>query len=151
MAIEIREMTIRDFDQVSALWKSMEGVGLDPEIDSRAGVKRFLFRNRSLSFVALEGKEIVAAALCGTDGRRGYLHHLAVKPSRRRRNIGRGLVDRCLSALKKDGINKCHIFVFAKNHQAIGFWKKIGWSVRKDLFIMSRPIREIVVSALLLT
>lgn len=140
MTIKIGKMTMADFGKVLALWKSVEGVGLDPGIDERAGVKCFLARNPGLSFVALDGSKIVGAALCGTAGRRGYIHHLAVKPSHRRRHLGRQLVARCLAALKRTGINKCHIFIFKENRSAIAFWKKIGWRDRKDLGIMSRPI-----------
>ncbi len=141
MKIKIRKMAIADFNKVLALWKSVEGVGLDRGIDSKGGVKRFLARNPGLSFVALDGTEIVGAALCGTDGRRGYIHHLAVRPSRRRRHLGRQLVAHCLAALKRTGINKCHIFIFKENRSAIAFWKKIGWRGRKDLRIMSRWVR----------
>lgn len=83
MSIVIREMTIQDYDEVLALWRTSEGVGLS-DADSDEGVARFLDRNPGLSFVARDGEHLVGAVLCGHDGRRGYIHHrsaeLTTKP-----------------------------------------------------------------------
>jgi len=49
-------------------------------------------------------------------------------------------VDRCLDALRRIGIQKCHIFVFADNTAAMAFWNKVGWTQRVELTIMSRVI-----------
>jgi ribosomal protein S18 acetylase RimI-like enzyme len=137
MSIVIREMAIQDYDEVLALWRTSEGVGLS-DADSEEGVARFLARNPGLSFVARDGEHLVGAVLCGHDGRRGYIHHLAVSESHRRQGLGRALVARCLSALRRDGIGKCHIFVFADNQDTLTFWKSIGWTQRVELVMMSQ-------------
>lgn len=141
MSLIIREMAIQNYDEVLALWQAAEGIGLS-DADSQEGVARFLERNPGLSFVARDGEDLIGAALCGHDGRRGYIHHLAVSKSHRRRGIGRALVGRCFSALKRDGINKCHIFVFSDNKDAIAFWKNIGWTQRVELVMMSQHIAK---------
>ena len=137
MSVAIREMTLQDYAEVLALWRTSEGVGLS-DADSREGVARFLKRNPGLSFAARDGEHLVGAILCGHDGRRGYIHHLAVSKSHRRRGLGRALVERCLSALRRAGIDKCHIFVFADNQDTIAFWKSIGWAQRVELTMMSQ-------------
>ncbi|MBC8248084.1 MAG: GNAT family N-acetyltransferase [Anaerolineales bacterium] len=137
MSIVIREMTIQDYAEVLALWQASDGVGLS-DADSEEGVACFLDRNPGLSFVARDDEHLVGAVLCGHDGRRGYIHHLAVSKSHRRRGLGRALVERCLSALRRDGIDKCHIFVFADNQDTIAFWKSIGWAQRVELVMMSQ-------------
>ena len=118
MSIVIREMTIQDYDEVLSLWQASEGVGLS-DADSEEGVACFLDRNPGLSFVARDGEHLVGAILCGHDGRRGYIHHLAVSKPHRCQGLGRALVERCLSALRGDGIGKCHIFVFADNQDTV--------------------------------
>jgi len=85
---------------------------------------------------------VVGTVLCGHDGRRGYIHHLAVAQSHRRRGIGRALVERILSALMAQGIQKCHLFVFGENRQAIAFWERVGFSQRVELVMMSRQIAD---------
>jgi ribosomal protein S18 acetylase RimI-like enzyme len=133
----IREMTIADYDEVVALWRASEGVGLS-SADERGAAAAYLERNARTSFVAVEGGRILGAALCGTDDRRGYLHHLAVAADCRRRGIGRALADRCLAALKACGIARCHIHVFAGNGEGRAFWSAIGWRLRDDLVVMSK-------------
>ena len=49
--MDIAEMKIEDYDEVSALWAKSEGVGLDPD-DTRDGIGQYLGRNPGLSFVA---------------------------------------------------------------------------------------------------
>jgi N-acetylglutamate synthase len=58
-------------------------------------------------------------------------------PSHRRQGIGKALAARCLDALAAEGIDKCHLLVFAVNADAIGFWKGVGWNQRLDLNVMS--------------
>jgi ribosomal protein S18 acetylase RimI-like enzyme len=135
--MQIREMTIQDYDAVLALWQSVIGMGLS-DADSREGIGRYLARNPGMSFTAWDGDLLVGAVLCGHDGRRGYVHHLAVRPSHRRQGIGKALTARCMDALAAEGIDKCHLFVYVDNTNAAGFWKSIGWTQRVDLDLMSR-------------
>src|SRR5580692_3692620 len=99
MNCTIEPMTIADFDDVTALWQKTEGVGLN-ESDTREAIAIFLERNPGLSLIARDGRrKIIGAVLCGHDGRRGYLHHLAVASEHRRQGIGKTLVEACLSKL----------------------------------------------------
>lgn len=139
MTLHFRALTLADYDAVLTLWQSTEGVGLS-DADSREAIGRYLARNPGLSFTAWDGDELVGAVLCGHDGRRGYVHHLAVKPSQRRQGLGKALAARCLDALAAEGIDKCHLFVFANNADAIAFWKSVGWSLRVELVVMSHMI-----------
>ena len=136
MNIQIQEMTIAFYPQVIALWSATEGVGLSAA-DGQQDIAGYLARNPGMSFTAWDGEQLVGAILCGQDGRRGYIHHLAVASSYRRRGIGKELVARCLGALQATGIDKCHLFVFADNPGAQDFWKSVGWSHRTDLVVMS--------------
>ena len=127
MNIDISEMTIADYDKVFALWQGAEGLGLHAdECDSRQGITRYLTRNPGMCFVARDGAKLVGAVLCGHEGRRGYLNHLAVAEEYRRQGIGKALVDQCAVALKEAGIVKCNLFVFAANERAMAFWRKLG-------------------------
>jgi len=139
MAVVIRPMTITDFDAVRALWASCEGVGLN-DADRPEALSAYLLRNPGMSFVAQEDDAIVGAVLCGHDGRRGYLNHLAVGPAHRYQGIARRLVGSCLAALKTAGIGKCHLFIFSANQDGQNFWQKIGWELRDDLAVASRTL-----------
>lgn len=125
-------MTIDDYDEVLALLRETSGVSVRAA-DSREGIARYLARNPGLSLVARNEEQLVGCVFAGHDGRRGSLHHLAVRESRRRAGVGRLLVTFALEGLQRAGIEKTHIDVFADNVNAIAFWKQLGWEQRSDL------------------
>lgn len=139
MAVRILPFTMADYEEVIALWRVSPGVGLS-DVDSPAGIAAYLARNPGLSFVARQDGQLAGAVLCGNDGRRGYLHHLAVASQYRRQGIGEALVERCLSELKAQGYLKCHIFVYGGNMEGQAFWERVGWKLRTDLMIMSKDL-----------
>ncbi|MBW2241244.1 MAG: GNAT family N-acetyltransferase [Deltaproteobacteria bacterium] len=85
----------------------------------------------------LDGK-LAGAALCGHDGRRGLLHHLAVADFARRQGVGQAIVERCLSRLGETGIIKCHALVFRDNRFGELFWAPTGWDFREKVSLYSR-------------
>jgi putative acetyltransferase len=131
----LRPFRITDYDAVFALWQSCNGVALGAS-DTRSAIAAYLRRNPGFSFVAQKNGALVGAVLGGHDGRRGYLHHLAVAAAHRRAGLGRKLVDRCLGKLRKAGIKKCDIFVFGGNAEGRTFWIRTGWSPRPDLCLL---------------
>jgi ribosomal protein S18 acetylase RimI-like enzyme len=141
MNVEIASLTIAAYEDVLALWRQCEGIGLS-EADSRENIQAYLQRNPGMSFLATADGVVVGAVLCGHDGRRGYVHHLAVHPRFRRRGIGRQLVDQCLRALQQARIQKCHLFIFNRNRDGIAFWKDAGWTPRSDISVISKSIEQ---------
>lgn len=132
MPVEIGEMTIADYDDVLSLVRATPG-GAIRGADSREATERYLVRNPELSFVAKCATRIVGCVMCGHDGRRGYLQHLAVDPAYQRRDIGTALVERCLMELKRLRIDKTHIDVFIANAPAHEYWTSRGWKRRDDI------------------
>lgn len=131
--MNIRTMTIDDYDKVYELWMSIKGFAIRSIDDSREGVDLFLKRNPSTSVVAIEDDKVVGAILCGHDGRRGCLYHVCVKEEYRMHGIGKAMVVFCMEALKKEHINKVSLIAFTKNDIGNAFWKTIGWTKREDL------------------
>ncbi len=139
MEIKISKFTIESYDSVLNLWKKCEGVGLG-DSDSRENIRLYLDRNPGMSLIAELGDELAGVILAGHDGRRGYLHHLAVSPDYRRQGIGKLLVDTCLKRFKDERILKCHIMLFNNNLEGLKFWESVGWTFREDIGIVSRMI-----------
>lgn len=137
--VEIRLMVIEDYPEMLALWQATPGMGLS-SADAKESIASYLERNPGHSFIAREEEELIGAVLCGHDGRRGFIHHLAVAASHRREGLGGMLVERCITSLRSAAIQKCHIFVYTDNHQAIDFWSATGWVMRTELEIMSKDI-----------
>jgi ribosomal protein S18 acetylase RimI-like enzyme len=139
--VEIFPFSPSDYDEVMALWAATEGLTLRA-VDSAEALTSYVARNPGLSFVARDGGRLVAAVLAGTDGRRGYLQHLAVAPSHRRQGLGTSLAERVLRQLGALGIAKCHLFVRRDHIQGRKFWEQLGWTARDDVLLMSRTAAD---------
>ncbi len=141
--VTLGPFTLADCEEACALWQGMAGIALS-DADARPAITRFLERNPGTSFVAREGAalagRLIGTVLAGSDGRRGYLHHLAVHPACRRRGIGRELVDAALGALRGQGIRKCHLFLVRGNADGEAFWRAGGWVERTDLQVFSKNL-----------
>ena len=141
--MEVRLMTMEDYERVYQLWLSTPGMGLNNVDDSREGIAKYLRRNPTTGFVAEKADEIVGVILSGHDGRRGYIHHTAVKTSERNQGIGGALVDRALGALKNEGIHKVALVVFSKNEVGNRFWENRGFEVREDLIYRNKALSQL--------
>lgn len=124
--INTREFVIDDYDAAVALWNLAEGVEV-AEGDSREEIRAYLLRNPGLSRVAEENGTIVGAVLCGHDGRRGLIYHLAVAALHHGKGIGKLLVGECLTRLRATGIARALILVAGDNAGAHSFWLRTGW------------------------
>lgn len=138
----LREMTLEDYDAIYALWTETPGMGLRSLDDSREGIERFLRRNPGLSYIAEENGRMLGVILCGHDGRRGYIYHTMVRPEARGRGIGRALVERAEAALRREGIHKAALVVFAVNDLGNDFWEAIGYTQRDDLTYRNRSLND---------
>lgn len=141
--MQIRVMTISDYEDVYALWLRTPGMGLNTTDDSREGISRYLARNPATCFVALAGERIVGVILAGHDGRRGSLHHLAVAREQRNVGVGTSLVEHAMRALEREGIHKVALTVFASNESGNAFWEKRGFIQRTDLTYRNKNIYEL--------
>ncbi len=139
MLMIIREMKVEDWQEMMNLWQTTEGIGLGRS-DTIEGLEKFLNRNKGMSFVCEIDSKIVATIMCGHDGRRGFIYHLAVAKDFRSQGIGRQLVEKALQELKKQGIHKCHIFVMKDNEKGKNFWSKMGFQKRNDIEVFSIDI-----------
>lgn len=141
--IGIRVMNIDDYDEIYDLWINTPGMGLNSTDDSREGIKRYLMRNPTSSFVAEDDGKIIGVIMSGHDGRRGYIHHTAVLPEYRRQGIAKKLVESAMNALEQDGINKVALVVFERNKTGNAFWENIGFVSRDDLVYRNKNIHEL--------
>jgi ribosomal protein S18 acetylase RimI-like enzyme len=77
--------------------------------------------------VATDGSAIVGVALCGHDGRRGYIYHLAVDPIYQGGGLGKRLMHECLGGLRQAGLKRALILVANDNPRGRKFWRRYGW------------------------
>lgn len=134
IGMEIRKMTVADWQESYILWKNCDGVGIREKDDSQSGFERFLKRNPNTCFAAVDsGGTVCATVLASNDGRRGYIYHLAVAPEYRNKGLGSALVERALHSLKECGIEKAALVVYKDNKSGNAFWERHGFQIRSDL------------------
>src|ERR1700746_2803166 len=124
--IDTREFSINDYAAALKIWQRVEGLEI-AEGDDRDSVAQFLARNLALSRVATDGSAIVGVALCGHDGRRGHIYHLAIDPAYQGRGLGKRLLDECLDGLRRARVQRVIILVASDNQRGSAFWKHRGW------------------------
>ncbi|MDE6591789.1 MAG: GNAT family N-acetyltransferase [Oscillospiraceae bacterium] len=142
--MNIRKMTITDYDKVYALWLSCKGMGLNDVDDSREGISRFLDRNPATCFVCENDiSEIIGVIMAGSDGRRGYIYHTAVREDCRRQGVAAKLVDSVMVAFSDLGISKTALVVFERNKAGNDFWESMGFEKRTDIVYRNRALTNI--------
>ncbi len=137
----IREMTILDYEVSYELLSITSGIRLN-ESDNKENIKIFLDRNPGMSFVSETGGKVIGTVLCGHDGRRGFIYHLAVDPAFRMKGVGKKLIDKAIKNLGKKGILRCHLFVVKDNELGQTFWNKTGWTKRNDILVFTKDLNQ---------
>jgi len=125
-AIELRTFRAPDTEAVVALWDRC-GL-LRPWNDPRKDVARKLAVQPELFLLGCAAGAVVASAMAGYDGHRGWIYYFAVDPAHRRSGVGRALlaeVERRLVAL---GCPKINLQVRGDNAQALAFWERLGFA-----------------------
>ena len=137
---KIEKMEIGDYDEIISLWENTEGVGLSGSDDSKKSIKKFISKNPDTCFVVKNNGAIIGTIMAGSDGRRGHIYHLMVKPEYRKQGIGRKLLDKVEEGLRKEGITKAFLVVFRENDIGNGFWEEVGYKTREDLYYRDKRL-----------
>ena len=109
----------------------------NPELD----IERKLKVNPELFLVGMTDGEIVATAMAGYEGHRGWVYYLAVAPEHQRQGLGRQMVDVIEVKLLDIGCPKINIQIRADNTEAIKFYDKIGYKT-EDIVSMGKRLME---------
>ncbi len=146
MDINLRPVTIEDYDGMFALWNSTEQSkrALNPVDDSREGIDRYLKRNPTTCFGAFASDELVGIILTGHDGRRGIIHHMCIHPDFRRMGLASRLVEMAEEALHAEGIQKVFGLVFKDNDVANAFWERQGYTLRTNLNYRNKSLNDAI-------
>ncbi|QDU94751.1 GNAT family N-acetyltransferase [Lignipirellula cremea] len=134
---EIVDLVKDDYQAATRLWQATPGIG---EVETEEEFKTYLERNPGLSTAAWSQGDLVGAMLCGHDGRRGYLYHLAVAAEYRSQGIASAMIDRAVDRLQKCGVRRVSIHLYAANRPGAAFWQRLGWRERTDLRVYAWDI-----------
>jgi ribosomal protein S18 acetylase RimI-like enzyme len=123
---KIRSYQPSDESAVIDLWHGCNLVV--PQNDPKKDIEMKRKVQADLFFVGTVGNRIVATVMAGYDGHRGWIYYLAVDPDYRRQHIGRRMMAKAESALKKRGCPKINLQVRTSNQAVIAFYERLGFS-----------------------
>jgi len=89
-----------------------------------------------------EDDRVIASAMAGYDGHRGWINYLAVDPDFQRAGCGRDLMSHLESLLLEAGCPKVNLQVRADNSDAIAFYESIGFLEDKVVSYGKRLISD---------
>ena len=121
----LRTYEEKDFAQLSQLWLE-SGVGSPARNDTQEAIRECLRIGGALFLVEDEGV-LVGSAWITYDGRRFYLHYMAVSPSKQNQGIGKMLMDKVI-AFGKENNTQMKLEVNRRNARAIHLYEKFGFA-----------------------
>lgn len=131
--MELRVMTIQDYNEVLALWKGVNGFYIRSIDDSYDGMQKFLAKNPKTNVIAICDNKIVGSILCGYDGRCAYLYHVCVQKEYRHKQIGKRMVSFVKDRLQEEGATHINLVAFKDNSLGNLFWQEIGWQLKDTM------------------
>jgi ribosomal protein S18 acetylase RimI-like enzyme len=138
--MRIRTYHPADEDAVVALWQEC---GLTrPWNDPRKDIARKLTEQADLFLVGTVASELVATAMIGFDGHRGWVYYLAVAPSDRKQSHGRALMDHAERRLIGRGCPKINLLVRSSNTAVIEFYRSLGYAQDDCVSLGKRLIKD---------
>ncbi|MHB0859475.1 MAG: GNAT family acetyltransferase [Anaerolineae bacterium] len=138
--MQIREFILADYDAVYALWATAgPGVSLRPS-DRREEIAKKLERDPDLFLVAEDDGQVVGVIMGAWDGRRGWLHHLAVAEAYRGRGIGSELLRQVEGRLQARGCLKVNLLVHQNNEGARELYRRLGYTDMAPIVAMGKEL-----------
>ena len=135
----LREFEEGDFASLSELWTAT-GIGNPARGDSLETVQSTLSRGGRLLVLAAEGR-IVGSAWISDDGRRLYLHHMAVLPELQGRGLGKRLMEAAVGVARERRM-QMKLEVSEANAGAISLYRNYGFETLEGYRTMIRRKTE---------
>jgi ribosomal protein S18 acetylase RimI-like enzyme len=125
-ALTIAPIGDADVADVIALWQAC---GLTrPWNDPAADIALARRGPNSAILIGRDGDAMIATAMVGHDGHRGWVYYVAVDPARREQGFGRAIMDAAEDWLRQAGIAKLQLMVRRENARAGAFYQSIGYA-----------------------
>jgi ribosomal protein S18 acetylase RimI-like enzyme len=138
--MNIRPYTPADEAEVIALWHACGLVRSwnDPQRD----IARKLSEQPELFLVGSVDGRLMATAMIGFDGHRGWVYYLAVAEAHRKQSHGRTLMREAERLLIDRGCPKINLLVRTSNKDVIEFYKRLGYAQDDAISLGRRLISD---------
>jgi len=136
----LRAYSASDQTAVIRLWEKC-GL-LRPWNDPVKDIARKLEVQPELFLVGLLGEELVATAMAGYDGHRGWVNYLAVSPQHQRKGLGRALMRELEERLLAAGCPKLNLQVRNDHAAVLDFYRRLGYAEDPVVSLGKRLIHD---------
>jgi hypothetical protein len=137
--MEVSPLPVELIETAVELWHR---VGLTrPWNDPLEDLRRAMDGPASAVLAGLDDQALLATALVGHDGHRGWVYYVAVRPESQRNGHGRQMMRACERWLAERGIPKVNLMVRADNATTHDFYAAIGYG-KDDVMVLSRRLSD---------
>lgn len=138
--MQIRSYQISDEAAVVALWQAC---GLTrPWNDPYKDIARKLQVQPELFLVGVLDGQLIASAMAGYDGHRGWVNYLAVAPEQQRRGYAAQLMQHIEQQLLALGCPKLNMQVRTSNSAVLAFYRRLGYAQDEAVSLGKRLIPD---------
>ena len=139
--LTVRSYAPADFEKVIALWEACELTR--PWNDPASDIEFCVGSENSILLVGVAGGEskIVATAMVGHDGHRGWVYYVAVAPKHQEKGAGREIMAHAEGWLAQRGVPKAMLMIRETNKKVIGFYERLGYAVEERV-VMARWLKK---------
>ena len=138
--LRIRPFETDDQETVIRLWQETNLTR--PWNDPAKDIARKLKIQPEFFIVGIAGDKLVATAMAGYDGHRGWVNYLAVAPAYRGRGYARQIMDYLEQQLIELGCPKINLQVRNDNVAALEFYGALGYKADQAVSLGKRLIPD---------
>ncbi|MCK4949831.1 MAG: GNAT family N-acetyltransferase [Thermoplasmata archaeon] len=136
--MEMRELTIEDYDAIIELWRESSLSYRPKGRDSREEMEKQMGLIPELFLGAFEGQVLVGVVIGTDDTRKGWVNRLAVRPDHGRRGIGTALLREMEERLRRRGNRIIGVLIETPNEASERFFEKMGYEPYGSIAYLSK-------------
>jgi ribosomal protein S18 acetylase RimI-like enzyme len=136
--MEIRGLTVADYDRIITLWSRADLDYKPRGRDSREAIAGQVTANPDFLIGAFLGNRLVGVVVLSSDMRRGWINRLAVDPECRHRGVARALIMESEKTLRKHGVRIFCSLIDDSNVASRELFKKCGYVEHSDILYFSK-------------
>ena len=136
--MEIRRLTIVDYDEMVNLWFKANLPCKPRGRDSKEALAAEIKTNPDFFLGAFEERELIGTVIMSCDLRKGWINRLAVHPSCRNRGVAKALIAEGEKTLRKRGIRLFCVLVEDSNVASRNLFRNCGYTEHHDILYFSK-------------
>ena len=136
--MEIRRLTINDYEEIVRLWSRAKLPFKPKGRDHREAIAVEMKANPDFFLGAFEDNSLIGTVIITCDVRKGWINRLAVDPDHRHRGIAKALIVESERTLRKHGIRIFCALIEDYNATSKKLFKECGYVGHHDITYFSK-------------